>query len=397
MKITFVLPDMGISGGARVVFEYANRLTERGHNVHIVYPIIPPMMVSRSKMKFIETKVMGALANTMKYNRLSWFDLNAEVVAVPTISPKYTKLINSLIPNSDAVIATSWETAYFVNDLPKEKGEKYYFVQHYEIWDIWNNLKCWDEAKKIEKNLNKLPIAMSYISPKDLYLKRLKELVDATYTMPLKKITISSWLKELLEKRFKQKVCGVITNGVNINEFHCDKNKNWDANQKIILILCRGVSWKGDLDNLKALDIVKKEYGENIEIHGFGWNENLNLPNYIKFHGILRSEELRELYCKAHIFVVPSWVEGCQLPPMEAMACKCAVVATNVGGVPDYAIPNKTAMVVPPQKPEDIAEKIIYLLDNPEELKRIGEMGHEHIIQFTWESATEKFENILHK
>jgi len=49
MKITFVLPDVGISGGARVVFEYANRLTERGHNVHIVYPIIPPMMVSRSK------------------------------------------------------------------------------------------------------------------------------------------------------------------------------------------------------------------------------------------------------------------------------------------------------------------------------------------------------------
>ena len=395
MKITFVLPGVGVSGGTRVVFEYANRLMDRGNEVYIVYPIVPPVFISRSKIKLWGHKVIGSLKNLRKGNKVEWFDVKAKLIRVPTLNPNFAKIVEKWIPNSDAIIATSWETAYFVNALSEKKGEKFYFVQHYEIWDIWNSLECWKKVEKVEKDARKQPIAMSYITPEDPYLKRLKELVDTTYTMPLKKITISSWLKELLEKRFKQKVYGTIMNGINFDTFYCDK-KNWDAKKKIILVPYRGIPWKGDLEGLKALKKIYEKYGDKVEIWFHGLKKPGNLPKWAKFIKISKDEQLRRLYCKAHIFVGPSWVEGFYLPPMEAMICKCAVVTTNVGAVPEYTIPNKTAIVVPPRNVEKLAEGIDYLLKNWDEAKRISEEGHKFIKQFTWENATTKFENIIY-
>ena len=55
--------------------------------------------------------------------------------------------------------------------------------------------------------------------------------------------------------------------------------------------------------------------------------------------------EIRNIYNSCDVFLSPSWAEGSQAPPMEAMACGCAVLATNVGGIPDYAIAGETAAV----------------------------------------------------
>ena len=396
MKITFVLPGIGITGGVRVVFEYANRLINLGHEVHIVYPTIPPTMTSRSKMKLIRGKLVGGLWNLCKGNKVEWFPLKAKLIRVPTINPKFMNIVKGIVPESDVIIATSWETAYFVNALPEKKGEKFYFVQHYEIWDMWNSMRCWEKVKKIEKKTEKLPVAMSYVIPDDPYLKKLKELVDATYTMPLKKITISSWLKELLERRFGQKVYEVIANGVNFEVFYCSHEKDWDTQKRIILMPYRGISWKGDLDGLNALKEVRRKGKDQLEVWFYGSRKPNGLPNWIKFYERPYDDELRQLYCKAHIFVGPSWVEGFYLPPMEAMACKCATVTTAVGAVPDYTIPGKTAIVVPPKTPKKLADGIKYLLENPNEAKQIAERSHRHIRQFTWEKATEKFEKVLY-
>ncbi|GAB6101000.1 glycosyltransferase family 4 protein [Thermococcus atlanticus] len=396
MRITFVIPGIGITGGTRVVLEYANHLIRTGHQVYVIYPLIPGVPPSRSRLKIVTAKIVGGVKNTLSRNKISWFNLDASLIPIPTIDARFARLVGKLLPDSDVIIATAWRTAYFVNALPKEKGEKFYFVQHYEIWDIWNSLKCWEKAREIEKDTNRLPIAMSYIIPEDPYLKKVKELVDATYTMPLKKITISPWLKELLEKRFGQKVYGMIINGVNFDIFHCDNEKDWNAEKRIILMPYRGIPWKGDLDGLKALREVYTRYKDKVEIWLYGPRKPSNLPNWVKFFERPSDEELRQLYCKAHIFIGPSWVEGFYLPPMEAMACKCAVVSTNVGAVPHYTIPGKTAIVVPPQNPQKIVEGINYLLNNWDEAKKIAERGYNHIKQFTWEKATKEFEKALY-
>jgi glycosyltransferase involved in cell wall biosynthesis len=396
MKITFILPGIGIAGGVRVVFEYSNRLIKLGDEVYIIYPIIPYKIILRSKLKSIIYKIMVTFVNIKNARKTKLYDTNAKLSTVLTINPRFLNLTKNSIPDSDVVIATSWETAFFVNALPEEKGKKFYFVQHYEIWDIWNSPKCWEEAREIEKRADKLPIAMSYIVPNDPYLIKLKYLVDSTYKMPLEIITISSWLKELLETHFLNQVSDFITNGVNFNKFYCI-NKNWDKREKIILTPYRGIPWKGDLDCLEAFKIVYRAHSKDAVFWCYGPKKPKDFPQFIKFFENPNDEYLRKLYCKAHILIVASWVEGSQLPPMEGMACKCAVIATNVGGVPDYAIPNETAIIIPPKDPYKIAEGINYLLENWDETRRIAENGYRYIQQFTWDRATLKFKEHLRK
>lgn len=81
-------------------------------------------------------------------------------------------------------------------------------------------------------------------------------------------------------------------------------------------------------------------------------------------HPHISNDKLRQLYSNADIFVLPSWIEGCQLPPLEATVCKCAVVATNGGGVPDHAEDGETASIVPPRDSAALIEAVSKLIEN---------------------------------
>src|SRR3990170_6085475 len=145
MRITFILPTTGDSaiGGVRVVCEYANRLKEKGHIVKVVYPLIHPRIGPRFSLRNVRFQAEMTWHDLKRGKKISWFTLKAELVRIPTISPKFVKLVEKLVPDAEAVIATSWETAYFVNKLAEKKGRKFYFVQHYEIWDLLDNEAFW--------------------------------------------------------------------------------------------------------------------------------------------------------------------------------------------------------------------------------------------------------------
>lgn len=400
MRITFVLPGVFIGGGVRVIFEYANRLRERGHLINVVHPLVPVCLKPRITTKDIRSQISGIYYN-YKAGKPRWMELNTNLLMIPTMNPRYAKYVQELIPDSDIIVATSWETAYFVSKLSQKKGKKYYFVQSYEIWDIWENEACWEKIQKIEDDPSKWQIKMSYLMPKSSYLSRSKELVDNTYTLPdLKKITIASWLEELLKIRFDQVVEGMITNGVNFNEFYCEDisgkltNENTSDSITILSSIRGGSVLKGDFDLIKALGIINARHPEvNIKIYGS--KENIEIPEYVNFIHKPYGEILRKTYCSAQIFISASRLEGFGLPPMEAMACGCAVVATNVGGIPDYSINEKTAVHVSPNDPEKLAASVIRLIENHEERINIAKNGYHHIKQFTLDKATDKLELIF--
>jgi len=392
MKVTFVVPSLDLGGGVRVVFEYANRLTERGHEVSIVYPLTPSSMKPGLSIASLIKRMGYTALKTIRGNEVNWFDVKAKIVRIPTINPSSILNIEHLVPDADVIIATAWETAYFVNNLNNRKGKKFYFIQHYEIWDIWNDDRCWELAEKIESDPNRLCLAMHDIHPEDEYSQKVKDLVDATYVMPLHKITISSWLKELIEDKFGAKVDATIINGINTEIFYSNKTKS--KKNITVLMPYRPMIWKGTADGIKALETVKRKYPKT-EIRLYGSEIDQNLSKWAVFYENPSDDDLRALYSSSDIFVLPSFVEGCQLPPMEAMACGCAVVATNVGGVPDYAIDGKTILASPPRRPELLVKNIMRLIENEDKRVSIARSGYEHIQQYTWERATDQFEEAL--
>jgi len=387
MKIAFVLPVLTVGGGIRVVFEYGTQLQRRGYTVFIVYPLIPPFALRLFKQQGLKNSVKKFLVSL---NRRGFpLKTTATLLEVPLLS---TRILNRKVPDADVVIATGWETALPVYELAKQKGEKFYFIQHYEIFDVWNDYASWEDAEKVEADSSRLCLAMADIIPRNRSLRKVKELVDATYKLPLRKITISNWLKELLEEKFHQIVEGVVANGVDFDRFDC-RDKQSTSGAKKVLAMYSPVKWKGAEDSIKAFELVKKRYPD-IEFTMYGVVKG-KLPGWIKFYENPSPEMLSKLYCSADIFVSSSWVEGFNLPPIEAMACKCAVVATDVGAVPDYAISGETALVVPPRRHEELAKAIVKFIEDNTLLRTIAENCFNYVKEFTWEKATDKLEAIL--
>ena len=79
----------------------------------------------------------------------------------------------------------------------------------------------------------------------------------------------------------------------------------------------------------------------------------------------------------SHVFVLPSYYrEGVPRSTQEAMATGRAVITTDVPGCRDTVINGVNGFLVSPWNPEELAEKMIYLIENPEETKRMGEESH---------------------
>src|SRR6202022_4332673 len=65
------------------------------------------------------------------------------------------------------------------------------------------------------------------------------------------------------------------------------------------------------------------------------------------------------------IFALPSRYEGLPTAIVEAMVCGIPVVATAVNAVSDVVVPGETGLLVPPQRPDLMADAVRYLLDRP--------------------------------
>ena len=74
----------------------------------------------------------------------------------------------------------------------------------------------------------------------------------------------------------------------------------------------------------------------------------------------LPQAEYAALLGRADLFVHASHFEGLPLPPLEAMAAGCAVIATHPDAS-DYLLDGHNALVVPPQRPDKIAAALVQL------------------------------------
>lgn len=88
--------------------------------------------------------------------------------------------------------------------------------------------------------------------------------------------------------------------------------------------------------------------------------DEVPLPVGVDAEGVhTRSDQaMAEFYRRCDIFVLPSRMEAFPLPPLEAMACGCAVVSTACGGVEDYAENGVNCLLVPPGDPASLAAAV---------------------------------------
>lgn len=88
-------------------------------------------------------------------------------------------------------------------------------------------------------------------------------------------------------------------------------------------------------------------------------------------------EDIPQILASLDLFVLSSKLEGMGTSIMDAMACRLPVVATEVGGIPEVVVNEKTGLLVPPKKPAALADAILRIYENRTLAEQLGNKGYE--------------------
>jgi glycosyltransferase involved in cell wall biosynthesis len=352
MKIAFLLPGRGAkpAGGFKVVYEYANRLSRRGHEVAVIHPrhCSPPASL-RERVR------AGAWVARMRSRRASiapWFEFDDRVRLPIVTYPSASRL-----PSADVLIATAWHTAPWVSAAAPQKGLGFYLIQGYETWD------------------------------------GAVDSVRATWRLPLRKIVISRWLEEIAIELGEGERTARVPIGMDVERLGIDVPPA--ARERRIGALLNSAPEKRSEDILATLQAVK-QCDPSVSATVFGTAPRpAGLPDWIEYTMLPGPDELRALYNSCSVFLQASRSEGWGLPASEAMLCGCALVTVENGGSREYALDGETALVVDREDLGGLSDAVGRLLGEEGLRIRLAERGAELLGAYTWERSVGEFERVL--
>lgn len=115
----------------------------------------------------------------------------------------------------------------------------------------------------------------------------------------------------------------------------------------------------------------------------------------IVFKGRVDDSQLVELYANAACFVFPSLYEGFGIPPIEAQACGCPVVASRAASIPEVC--GDSVVYFDPSDIGDIADKISLVLNDAELRQDLVRMGIDNCRRYSWRKSAERLYEIIGK
>lgn len=145
--------------------------------------------------------------------------------------------------------------------------------------------------------------------------------------------------------------------------------------------------------NRMQLVIVGFPRDESYQISLHTLVRQLKLEDLVVFTGGVDQRDTARFYQSAEVFVYPSRYETFGLTILEAMACGCPVITSNVSAMPE--IGGNAALYFHPDDDIELAEKLESLLDSEDEKSRIRSLGFSRAATFTWKSTAEKTYKVL--
>lgn len=125
--------------------------------------------------------------------------------------------------------------------------------------------------------------------------------------------------------------------------------------------------------------------------------KSVGLENDIIVAPFIDAEDMPRIYQAAHCLLFPSFYEGFGLPVVEAFACGCPVLISNIDALTEVA--GDAALVVDPYSVTDMARGIITLVRDVELQNTLISKGYVQATKFTWQEATKElvqvFEDVL--
>lgn len=373
------------SGGMLCLFEYANALAQKGHEVRLT-PLLKSEMPQWFEPRFtidlsvndLPARLPAAIGSGLNYLRARTTEskkrLKNDVASVARQISRfagYNMLRSVVLENyrlihgdADIVIATSFETALPVSAYAR--GRKFYFMQHYEPYFAVDSDR--PETARLDAEL--------------------------TYHLPIQLVANSTWLEETIRERHGRTDVRVNPNAIRQSDFFPEGRAD-DASFVVISYGGRHATWKGFADAAQAIRLARQHVPNLIwRVYGDALLPPDNSIAPYEHLGFISGAALRQAYSRAHVLLSASWYESFPLFPLEAMACGTAVVTTPYG-TEDYARHEDNSLIVPPKNPQAMADAIVRFSQDERLRERCSQRGIETGRLFTWERAASGLERIL--
>ncbi|MBN1914147.1 MAG: glycosyltransferase family 4 protein [Candidatus Omnitrophica bacterium] len=238
------------------------------------------------------------------------------------------------------------------------------------------------EAEYRDLDIKKRPIFDKIIN------RELREYDEADYIQVQSKYVFDSFIAKGVDKG---KLLH-ITSGVSLKDFYfmdCAGKKD----EFIVLYVGSILVRKGIIYLLEAMKRLPGDKIRLVLIGKAGKEFLMILSQYKKFYthtGFIRHNELKNYYSRASVFVQPSLSEGLSSAVIEAMACGLPVIITaNTGGC-DICRDGREGFIVPIRNSEAIAERILYLYNNPNVREEMANNAALRAKEFTWDKCVDR-------
>lgn len=194
----------------------------------------------------------------------------------------------------------------------------------------------------------------------------------------------------IIERKFNIKEVEWIPNAVDTEKFIPPER----SPAPVVAYVGKLESWKGIDTLIRCFEIIGKKL-KDVEFLVVGTgsleNELRKVKLSIKFLGYVPYERMPEIYQKASVLVLPSYMEGFPCTCVEALSCGVPVVATDVGDTREIVMDGETGFLAKPGDSELIASRIIEILKDDGLRGDLGKKGRAHVKQnFNYEVITEK-------
>jgi len=259
---------------------------------------------------------------------------------------------------ADILISTFWLTAYDAFQFSKVKF-KAYFIQDFEP--------------------HFYPMGSNWI------------LAEDTYRFGFYGICASKWLHSIAQ-RYQMASCH-FNLGYEPSVYYLDPLATRDADR--VLVYMRPQTERRGTELLIATIAILKKQRPKTRVAIFGTDSlgYADLPFDVDFLGLLNEEQLRLQHSSSTVTLLTS-LTNYSLIPIEAMACGAIVIDVNVESMRETFGESAPILLAPP-RPLDMANSVIAILDDKDEVRRRSEASIEYAKKFVWGQAFRSVENSL--
>ena len=251
----------------------------------------------------------------------------------------------------------------------------------------WSKIN-WKEQTLETSFSNKINIFTKQKIAKKCYEK-------ATLILP-----ICQYLEKIIRSNCPNKDVHVLYQGINQKDWFSEKGIK--LKHPCVGFLQGAEIWEKTKEMLLLPDIMKKMPEVNFYWAGDGPYQKKILPileKFDNFHWLGNLDypgEVRQFLSEIDVYGLLTGIDMSPHTLLEAGLMKKSVIATNVGGVSESCIDNKTCFLIEKNDPQGWIDKISVLLKHKEKMKLMGNEGFEYVNKnFLWGKIAEDFINIL--